>query len=64
MGECLHFAKGERMSEILTLGVSLVFLTLWGGGIFLVFEGVCRLYDFHRAGMARVRAYDQRTKSN
>jgi len=52
------------MSEILTLGASLVFLTLWGGGIFLVFEGVCRLYDFHRAGMARVRAYDQRTKSN
>lgn len=52
------------MSEILTLGVSLIALAIWGGGIFLVFEIVSRFWGFHQKGMARVRAYDQRTKAN
>ena len=52
------------MSEILTLGLSLIALAIWGGGFFLLIEGVSRLWDFHQKGMARVRAYDQRTKAN
>jgi hypothetical protein len=47
---------------MIVLALSFLALVIWGGGIFLVFEGVCRLWDFHVAGMARVRAYDKRTK--
>jgi len=50
------------IGQMITLALSFLALVLWGGGIYLVFSLACRLWDFHLAGMARVRAYDKRTK--
>jgi len=46
------------IGQMITLALSLLALALWGGGIWIAFSLVCRLWDFHLAGMARVRAYD------
>jgi len=50
------------IGQMITLALSFLALVLWGGGIYLVFSLVYRLWDFHNAGMARVRAYDLRQK--
>jgi len=50
------------ISQMMTLAVAFLALALWGGGIYLVFALICKAYDFHLAGMARVRAYDLRQK--
>jgi len=47
---------------MIALALSFLALVLWGGGVFLVFALVCKAWDFHLAGLARVRAYDLRQK--
>jgi hypothetical protein len=47
---------------MIALALSFLALVIWGGGIFLVFALICKAYDFHLAGMARVRAYDKRNR--
>jgi hypothetical protein len=49
------------MYQIITLGVSLIALTLWSGAIYLTFTAICSLWDAHQRGMKRLRAYDRRT---
>ena len=52
------------IGQMMTLAVAFLALALWGGGIYLVFALICKAYDFHLAGMARVRAYDLQQKAN
>ena len=48
------------IDQTLGLVAGFLALTIWGGGIYIAFNIVCNLYEAHRRGMARVRAYDKR----